>query len=173
MGKLLDYVREHKDNRGLMAELRHSLRPTLEDRTWRVLGAFALLQGTWEEKAQILVAKLYALHPKESEEKGTGNFGKTCRALCGEGENPSDLEAPPGPMGRRVQRLLAAEREDLEPMLVRLVAYAKSKEIPVDYTQLEKDLRYWGKETRLRWAEAFWAPAPDDEDEATKAEEEV
>jgi CRISPR type I-E-associated protein CasB/Cse2 len=170
MNRLLDYARGNRDNRGLMASLRYSLRPTLEHRAWQALGNFGLLRESWDAEAQALVAKLYALHPQETDK---GNFGSTCLALCGEGEKPWEPDASPGPMSRRLQRLLAAERPDIGPMLIRLVSYAKNKDIPVNYARLDEDLRHWGENARLRWAAAFWTPVASKENEAATIEEEA
>jgi hypothetical protein len=47
-----------------------------------------------------------------------------------------------------------------------MVLMAKSKGIPINYVQLETDLKFWGDRTKTKWATAFWAQgAPDPEED--------
>jgi len=49
-----------------------------------------------------------------------------------------------------------------------MVLMAKSHGVPVNYEQLETDLRFWTDRTRREWASAYWAQAsgPGIEEEA-------
>ena len=67
-------------------------------------------------------------------------------------------------MTRRFQHLLASSREEVCDRVARLVLYAKSKEIPVNYSQLENDLFYWSDSVRIRWAKSFWRVEEREED---------
>ena len=39
-----------------------------------------------------------------------------------------------------------------------MLLVAKSQGVPVNYEQLETDLKYWNDRTRTEWAAAFWTP---------------
>ena len=59
------------------------------------------------------------------------------------------------PVSRKFGYLLAAERDEICDRVIRIVLYAKSKEIPVNYDALENDLVKWPR-SREFWARAFW-----------------
>jgi CRISPR system Cascade subunit CasB len=88
---------------------------------------------------------------------GTGNLGDTCRSLMSDDERAEYLqERKIGPMTRRFQHVLAASRDEVCGRMARLVLFAKSKEVPVNYGQLQSDLLYWSDSVRVRWAKSFW-----------------
>ena len=113
-------------------------------------------------------------------QKGS-NMGYTCRLLCRDDEEknlsvnlegiqsgvPEELVAADpfrdGPMARRLKFLLDADPHDIREIcfrVIRIVLYAKSKKITVNYETLGYDLLQWNAEeadkVRRRWARAFW-----------------
>lgn len=157
---LLDFLQTNKDNRGVLAALRKALAPTTETRAWPYLVQFDGIGSTPKARAVRTVAGLFAYHPVNC---GAGNMGDTCRALCRDtDEHPwetvdaSGRAVAPGPVGRKFGWLLAADAEEICGRVIRMVLYAKSKDIPVNYAQLEKDLVNWPR-AREAWARNFWA----------------
>jgi CRISPR system Cascade subunit CasB len=123
---------------------------------------------SWEELAYYLVAGLFALHPaswrKEEGDKQLTNFGASFAWLRSKTDSDS--------IEKRFVALLDCHEDDLAEHLRHAVSLLKSKEIPVDWAQLLRDLRNWNHEDRFvqrRWARAFWGGNQSDQqaDEAS------
>lgn len=151
MSALLDYLVRKKDDRGVMAELRCALVKSKRFRAYPYLGWCGGIGPDYPARVKQTVAGLFASHPEPG---GSGNMGRLCRNLCRKDE---DMEK--GPMAKRFQHLLAAERNDeILERVTRVVLRAKAEGIPVDYQKLEEDLIYWGDRKKTEWASAFWTP---------------
>lgn len=159
MSGLLDFLRARANDRGLLADLRCALVESKRHRAWPVLAAFSGVGDDWKALCVQTVAGLYAMHPKETAQ---GDFGTTCRALLSDDERQNLHDAREvGPLSRRFQHLLAAEREEVFERVTRLVMRAKTEEAPVNYERLYDDLMKWQynpESVRVRWAKSFWVP---------------
>ncbi len=156
MSKLLEQLRRRKEDRGMMADLRCTLVESKKHRAWPVLHRLGVAVTN---PLAAMVAALYATHPEETQE---GNFGATCRVVQSHrGDNRND-DSKLTPTERRFLHLLAAEKGDeLYKRVTRMVFLAKSQGVPVNYEQLETDLKFWNDRTRTAWAASFWAPGVD------------
>ncbi len=108
-----------------------------------------------QEAAYYIIAALFALHPLSTEQ---GNMGDHM-AAARDGNNEDALE-------RRFTALLSAHPDDLPDYLRQVVSYLKSREIPVNWGQLFRDLQFWshpeyGDQVRKRWATSFWRYRPE------------
>lgn len=159
MSGVLEFLRARSSDRGLLADLRCALVESKRHRAWPVLAAFGGVGDDWRALNVQTVAGLYAMHPKE---KAEGDFGTTCRALLSEDERQKLHDAREvGPLSRRFQHLLAADREEVFDRVTRLVMRAKSAEVAVNYDGLFEDLKKWQynpEAVRVRWAKSFWVP---------------
>ena len=144
--RLLNYLRQLRDDRGAMADLRRALSPAQRHRAWPLL---AHVGGIDDPRCET-VAGLFAYHPEES---SSGNLGTTCRRLSSE---HNTFEG-------RFRRLLACDRNDICEHIRPVVLAARAKGVRVNYEQLFADLFYWGDAVKARWAAEFWA-APMAED---------
>lgn len=155
---LLDFLREHRDDRGAMASLRCALVDAKRYRAWPLLARFHGIGSDFRALAVQLVAGLYASHPDECD---NGDLGSTCRAFLSDDERLMiDSKGEPGPVSRRMQHLLAAEGEEVFLRVLRLVLRAKGEGVPVNYGRLFEDLLQWRYDpdaVRVRWARGFWA----------------
>lgn len=155
---LLKFLREHREDRGAMASLRCALVDGKRHRAWPLIARFQGIGSDFRALAVQAVAGLYASHPEECDE---GDLGSTCRAFLSDDERLMiDSKGGPGPVSRRMQHLLAAEREEVFPRVVRVVLRAKAEAVPVNYCRLLDDLMQWHYDpdaVRLRWARSFWA----------------
>ena len=153
MSWLLERLRKHKDDRGMMANLRCVLVENKRHRAWPALSRLGV---PIDNDVQAFVVGLFASHPEETHK---GNFGTTCKAIeLRRGEKTSD-DNKLTPTERRFQHLLAAEEGDeLNKRILRMILMARSQEVPVNYGQLESDLRFWNDDKKTKWAAAFWAP---------------
>ncbi len=142
--ELLGYLRQLKNDRGAMAELRRALNPAQRHRAWPLL---ARVGGIGDPRTET-VAGLYAYHPDETNQ---GNFGTTCRRLAGERAGESNS------FDARFCRLLACDRDEVCERLRPVVFAAKAKGIGVNYERLLVDLSYWAETVKVRWAQEYWA----------------
>lgn len=162
MSDLMDFLLRNAGNKRVMATLRCGLVENTEMRAWPLLAHLGGIGNKPRAVAVRTVAGLFALHPLNCD---SGNMGTVCRLLCGTDEKPWDNRTEqsdgPGPMERRFLYLLNADREEIVARVCRLVRYAHSKEIPVNYNVLENDLTEW-PQARKAWARVFWAPVKSD-----------
>ena len=142
--------------RGALASLRRGLgQPpgTVAD-MYRYVEPFLGELGSgarFKESAFYLVAALFALHPKSTDE---GNMG-THLAKTRTDSGADALE-------RRFTALLAAHPDDLPEYLRQSISFLKSKDVPVNWNQLIWDLENWEKRddpkysVQKKWARSFW-----------------
>ena len=162
MSNLLERLYKKKDDRGIMANLRCILVDNKKHRAWPALNRLGV---EINDDVSAFVAGLFATHPEVT---AIGNFGATCKAI----EQKRDVKRSDDkltPTERRFQHLLTAEKgTELHGRVLRMVLLAKSQGVPVNYTQLETDLKFWSDRTKTEWAAAFWVQgaAPDTEDNA-------
>ncbi len=162
MSWLLERLHRYKDNRGMMANLRCVLVDNKKHRAWPALNRLGV---EINNDVSANVAGLFATHPEVTD---TGNFGTTCKLIeLRRGDKRGD-DNKLTPTERRFQLLLTAERgSELFDRVLRLVLMAKSQGVPINYEQLETDLKFWTDRTKTEWATAFWAqgsvPATEEE----------
>jgi len=102
----------------------------------------------WTENVHYLIAGLYALHPDPG---GRKNIGEVFRILYQKTKSDSIED--------RFVALLNSHPEDLPKHLRHAVSLAKSKDIPIDWHQLFRDVKRWNaseKWVQKRWAKAYW-----------------
>lgn len=160
--RFLDELKKHKDNRGMMANLRCLLVPNKKHRAWPVLHRLGI---PIEKKEESYVAALYAKHPLDT---GKGNFGNTCKLIELRKDNIKDKEGGLTSTERRFQHLLAANKDEVPARVLRMIMLAEREDIPVNYRQLSSDLKCWNDKIKTEWAASYWAPnapKPDEEDQ--------
>ncbi len=163
MSRLLERLRNYKNNRGMMANLRCALVESKKHRAWPVLNRLGIAV---DDDIAAFVAGLFATHPEEA---STGNLGTTCHHIERQREGQRSDDAKLTPTERRFQHLLSAEPgEELHGRVLRMVLLAKAHAIPVNFEKLETDLKFWNDRTKINWAAAFWTPGIQTETEETK-----
>jgi len=152
MSWLLERLHKYKDNRGMMANLRCVLVDNKKHRAWPALNRLGI---EIDKEVPAYVAGLYATHPEET---SSGNFGSTCKMIESRRGDKRGDDSKLTPTERRFQQLLTAERGvELFGRVLRMVLMAKAQGVPVNYEQLETDLKFWTERTKTEWATAFWA----------------
>lgn len=108
-----------------------------------------------QEDAYYLIAALFGLYPGESwtssESRLRTNLGASSRWFANE-SNSDSIE-------RRFVALLNAHADDLSEHLRQTISLLKSKDIPVDWRQLLRDVINWDDDDRFvqrNWSKAFW-----------------
>jgi CRISPR system Cascade subunit CasB len=150
MNGFLERLRKYKNDRGMMADLRCVLVESKRHRAWPALYRIGI---PIDDEVRPFVAGLFAAHPEETSD---GNFGKTCKQI----EQRRDQKASDEkltPTERRFQQLLAAEKQEVQDRVRRMVLMAKSHDVPVNYDQLATDLKFWNERTKNAWASSFWS----------------
>lgn len=153
VGRLERYVRD--EDRAALAHLRRGL----GKETWAATEMFPYVAG-WtanlsrrDENAYFLVASLVGLYPtyswKPTEQIKFNNLGKSLSFLK---EGSDSIE-------KRFTALLNADEEDLPTHLRQIISLLKSKDAPVNWLQLLRDIKFWSSENRnvqRSWAKGFW-----------------
>ena len=149
-----------RDDRGFMADIRAGLRENTQMKAWPCLSHFCDLTDGYRSDVFRTVAGLYATHPETREGMGMGHI---CKQLCDSDEKKTlysggafSEDVKEGPVTKRMKQLLDSDRDEICERVIRIILYAKSKEIPVDYLLLGNDLLFWGDHVRRRWAQEFW-----------------
>ena len=111
-----------------------------------------------QEAAYYLIASLFALHPKSVSE---GNLGQHLASIRNKGKDDEDKgdEDKDDALERRFSALLAAHPDDLPNYLRQAVSMLKSKETPINWDQLLRDVQAWDapdRRVQKAWARAFW-----------------
>ena len=153
--RYLEQLRDRED-RGALASLRRGLgqAPGAVPEVSRIVQR-GLTADTKDylETACYIVAPLFALHPKEG---GEGNMGDHFRTLCG---SIQPGEALPSNVERRFMSLLTSDTEELPDSLRQAVSLLKSKDVPINWRQLLRDVLAWTHEdgyVQKQWGRAFW-----------------
>ena len=110
----------------------------------------------WDQKVYYMVAALFASHPDSG---GMGDLGDSMERLTGKTGSQS--------MESRFIALLSAHQDDLFDQLRHAISLLKSKEIPVDWVQLCRDLRRWNdpdRRTQIKWSRSYWKSKKDEEE---------
>lgn len=164
--RFLQYLNSHREDRGMMADLRHGFSAATEYRAWPHLGPWCDLARDRDRHILRVIGGGFATHGNTA--AGVGNLGTTLRRLAlGDSRNEDGLRSFDG----RFRRLLAcAEAEEVCRLLPPLLRAAERRSIPVDYAQLWRDLHYWGERTRTSWAAGYWSGAQAAEGEAAGGE---
>lgn len=156
--KLLSFLRQlkHKDDRVALSNLRCALVKSRQYRAWPLLARFGGIGDQHGNLVVQTVAGLFATHPEDT---NSGDFGMACRKLMSQDESSALVSDPTavGPVARRFQHLLAADRcQEINGRVVRFVLRLKAKDIPVNYADLYDSLMYWGDKVCNHWAGSFW-----------------
>ena len=155
--RLLKFLREHSEDRAVLANLRCALRDKLKHRAWPVLARFGGINDHakgYDHYAKVVqtIAGLFATHPRND---FNSDFGVSCQSLKRDDEKLADPKDV-GPVGRRFQHLLSLEREEICDRAIRFVLRMKAKDIPVNYDELFDGLLFWGDRIKAKWAGSFW-----------------
>ncbi len=142
--QLLAHLRQYRQDRGALANLRGALKENQRHRAWPFLGRVG---GIGNPRYEI-VAGLFAHHP-DGDDANAGNLGATCRRLARE-NNTFD---------GRFRRLLTCSRDEVCERIAPVIFAAKAKGVRVNYELLFADLCYLTDRTREEWAREFWGDA--------------
>jgi CRISPR system Cascade subunit CasB len=167
------------ENRAALAVLRRGLGKPLGSsaEVWRYVATWTRNLPNWRADCYYLVASLFALHPDsvwpESElhrRRRPPNLGDSFKRLEDQQHRGQPATADKGqdhasPMERRFVALLNCHWDDLDKHLRQAVSLLKSKEVPVNWAQLLRDIQGWDHDdhpVQRRWARAFWGSSTQD-----------
>jgi CRISPR system Cascade subunit CasB len=168
-----------KEDRGALATLRRGLGKEVTLEGYRFM---PFRRNRRQEDAALLVGPLFALwHQGGAKPRSAGekeNLGASMlslvNAMVREGTSRDDAMKR---IERRFSALLNCHADDLGQHLRHAVSLLKSKEVPVDWRSLLRDVQHWNHEDRWvqrEWARSFWAPLKaGGESPATDAEDEA
>lgn len=145
--RFMAYLRQYKDDRGALANLRGALSEARRQRAWPLLGGFPDAIGS---PAYETVAALWAADA-ESATEADSNLGDTLRRL---GTEHNSFES-------RFKRLLTCDQDEIAARIAPVVRAAQAKGLAISYARLLSDLLWWNDRVKIEWAKAFWE-APDE-----------
>jgi CRISPR system Cascade subunit CasB len=164
---------QERENRAALAALRRGLGkpPGTSAEVWRQVAPWTGGLPNWRADCYCLMACLFGLYPDsgwpETELHGRRsppNLGDSFNRLEDEQRRGQSASADEGqdhasPVERRFVALLNCHQDDLDHHLRQAVSLLKSKDAPVDWAELLKDIQRWDNDDRLvqrRWARSFW-----------------
>lgn len=150
---------ERRQDRGALARLRRSVGkevPSAE--SLRLVAPYLPddKRRSWRVRCYELVAGLFGLHPAAG---GSGNMGNTFQRL---GYHESAQ--------KRFAALLESDADDLPYRLRQAVSLARSRDVPIDWLRLLRDIQEWNRGDRrvqYWWARAYWGTADSRETQTT------
>ena len=146
------YLESLGENRAALAALRRGLgQPpgSVPDMYPYVIRFLPEGAAPWVEETCYLLASLYAIYPQSAASGNMGSHYAQARNIVGD---DAAIE-------RRFTALLSAHPDDLHFYLRQAISFLRSKEAPVNWQQLYRDLLAWDHPSRYvqkRWADAFW-----------------
>jgi CRISPR type I-E-associated protein CasB/Cse2 len=159
---LFNFLATHRSDRGIRAALRCGLTDSRMQRAWPYLAPFGGTDTGARGKVVRVIAGLWASDSRtegKASKEPLGDFGCACRKLV-------NGEPEPGtPISSRIERLLAAERDVLAERIREMAMRLIREGHPIPYHSLARDLKFWGKKVKARWARSFWTPGPEQKDE--------
>ena len=167
-------------NRAALAHLRSGLRrkDSRSMEMYPVIGRFLSEKSNRnDENAVFIVAALFAYYPDAK--TNIGNLGASLKELTNkEKKQGSQDDSKSNPVEKRFVALLNAEADELPDYLRQIIGLLKSKEVPVNWEQLYKDVRYWEandesskyESVHRKWARSFWGNSNNDRNQKTQNE---
>ena len=154
-----------RDDRAALAQIRRAHTEGTDEAMLRVIGAAVpeTVGGAWLD-AYLLTAGLFASYttgakdiPSAARLGRRRSLGGSARLARGTGASES--------FETRFAALLARPLQDLPEELRRVLRLLRSHDVPVDFTQLLRDLLRWEHPDRLtqrQWAQDFWQASTSD-----------
>ena len=144
------FVRD--ENRAALAHLRRGLGKENAAEMFPYISGWTVNLSRRDENAYFLVASLVGLYPTNSwkSDEKYNNLGKSLSFL--NTEESKSIE-------RRFVALLNSDEEDLPNHLRQIISLLKSKEKPINWLRLLRDIKNWNSEkidVRRFWAKGFW-----------------
>lgn len=162
----LEFLNKRKNDRGLMADLRHGFSKGTEYRAWPHIAKWGC--DLENEKARLIwltVAAGFATHEQTA---ACENMGFSLRRLALEGQGDS-VEKALKTFDARFRRLLTCSTaKEVCDRLIGVIKAAERKNVPVNYEKLFWDLMCWEnpeKEIKIKWAAQYWGAAEKPEQE--------
>lgn len=114
------------------------------------------------EEAYYTVASLFAYWHQgrdKVDERPPATIGASLRTLVNKEEDAQKRENLEKSIEKRLTALLNCHRDNLPEHLRHIVALLKTKEVPLDWAQLLRDINGWDQDSRIvqhSWAKGFW-----------------
>ena len=164
--RFLEYLWKHRDDRGMMADLRHGTNSATEYRAWPHLALWCDLTNERNRRIMLNVAAGFAIHGRSVPGKSLADA--IHKIATGEGRGKAGLST----FDSRFRRFLTCSTaEEVCDHLPGVLRTAQRHGIPIDFTQLYKDLTYWGERVKVRWAQVYWGGSPSDKEQSEPKQE--
>jgi len=163
--RFLAHLSNHRNDRGMMADLRHGFSEATEYRAWPHIAAWCDLAKDRDRRILLTVAAGFAIH---GQSVPGGNLGSVLRKIAtGDGRGREGLNT----FDARFRRLLSCSTaQEVCEHLVGVLRTAERKGVPVDFARLHKDLMFWPGRVKLEWARGYWGTPQEQEPTVTEQE---
>jgi len=153
--RLVTFLERHKDERGMMADLRAGFSEATEYRAWPHIADFCNLENDWSRTIVNTVAAAFAANHLNTL---NGNMGHTFRQIAKGDARRTDVKKALNSYEGRFRRFLTCgDTLEVCRLLPGVIRAAKAKGIAINYRQLYCDLCYWnGGRAKVQWAAAYW-----------------
>ncbi len=163
--RFLEHLRKHKNDRGMMADLRHGFSSATEYRAWPHIALWCDLTNERSRRIMLTVAAGFAVHGRSVPGRSLGEVLR--RIATGDGRGQEGLAT----FDTRFRRFLACSTvQEVCDQLPGVLRAAERRAEGVDFARLHRDLIYWGEGVKLRWAGDYWGGARDEESAAVEQE---
>lgn len=155
--RFLGYVDRaaHREDRGVLADLRRGFSPGTEYRTWPHIAQFCNLADERMRRIYMTVGAGCAFQEGSA---GAGDMGLTLRTIALDNHEGGDKAL--STYEARFRRILTATTAvEVCGLLTGVLRIAARKGISVNYRRLFWDLVMWDnpeKKIKMRWARSFW-----------------
>ena len=147
----IEYLTKLKNDRGVMADLRHGFSETTEHRAYPHIASWCDITNNCERKIFLLIAAGFAIHKKAV---NFGNMGTVLKKIAtGDGQGNDGLKT----FEARFRRLISCDKaEEICERLPGIIKLTEKKGVPINFVQLYYDLQYWNNDKKINWAAEYW-----------------
>ena len=166
--KFISYLEKfvRDENRAALAHLRRGLGKENAAEMFPYISGWTANISRRDENAFFLIASIIGLYPTNSwkSDEKHNNLGKSLSFLKEESDS----------IEKRFVALLNSDEEDLPNHLRQIISLLKSKEAPINWYLLLKDIKSWLHEDRFvqrNWAKGFWGNTSTNTENTEKGEQ--
>jgi len=156
LNNIVPWLVSRKDNVGVMADLKKSLRVGSSHKAWPHITFLCDITNQREEHIVRTLAGLYSHHPQHSPRMG--NLGSSLKVLA--------IRRDPGTFERHIKRIVSVNSiQSITALLPFYVRMLKNEGVPINYQVLLEDLKYFGDKVSKNWCKSFYQGGSDVLDE--------
>lgn len=157
--KFIKYLITKREDTGMMAALRRGFSKGTEYRAWPYISPWCNMTNPRERSIYLTVAAGFGFCKDTTYD---GNMGTVFYQIA-KGKKPGQKAMES--FDSRFRRCLSCDTaEEICSYVPAIIKAANRKNIAVNFSQLLKDLTFWGEQVKVEWASKYWASMPEIEE---------